>query len=269
MLGRYPRLVTDARITSRMVRWRGVRVDSVDREGRSESASRVSLSLIRPNVAAFRQDIKHVFEVCRVSLVQRSSKAVGARFYRLRRVQQFDHMFGIRTHYRLCFEQVIEQKPTGGTKMIPPSAPIRVRPIQVRPPARRGGHRGPQPCRPVAAPPRYRGTGVLMSTASHRPRPITPATTVALALVAAGITVWLGFVAHFGGMLYAGPEKAAVQMPDRLAVVRVEPGGTLERLAARVAPDAPSGQVAARIRELNELDSSAVTAGQTLIAPVG
>ncbi len=88
--------------------------------------------------------------------------------------------------------------------------------------------------------PRYRGTGVLMSTASHRPRPITPATTVALAVVAAGITVWLGFVAHFGGMLHAGPEKAAVQMPDRLAVVRVEPGETLQHLAARVAPDAPT-----------------------------
>ena len=113
------------------------------------------------------------------------------------------------------------------------------------------------------------GTGVLMSTASHRPRPITPATTVALALVAAGITVWLGFVAHFGGMLHAGPEKAAVQMPDRLAVVRVEPGETLQHLAARVAPDAPTGQVTAQIRELNELTSSAVTAGQTLIAPVG
>ena len=81
--------------------------------------------------------------------------------------------------------------------------------------------------------------------------------------------MWLGFVAHFGGMLHAGPETAAVQMPDRLAVVRVEPGETLQRLAARVAPDAPSGQVVERIRELNELDSSAVTAGQTLIAPVG
>jgi LysM domain len=107
-----------------------------------------------------------------------------------------------------------------------------------------------------------------MSTASHRPRPITPATTVALALVAAGITVWLGFVAHFGGMLHAASEKAAVQMPDRLAVVRVEPGETLQHLAARVAPDAPTAQVTARIRELNELDSSAVSAGQTLIAPV-
>jgi hypothetical protein len=153
---------------------------------------------------------------------------------------------------------------------ISPSAPIRIRPVQVRPAGRRGrpGPRGPQPSRSVAAPPRYRGTGVLMSTAPHRPRPITPATTVALALLAALITVWLGLVAHFGGMLHAGSDQAA-QMPDRLAVVRVEPGETLQHLAARVAPEAPTGQVAARIRELNDLDSAAVTAGQTLIAPVG
>jgi hypothetical protein len=155
-------------------------------------------------------------------------------------------------------------------EMIAPSAPIRCRPVQVRPADRgRPGARSPQPSRPVAARPRYRGTGVLMSTAPHRPRPITPATTVALALLAALITAWLGLVAHFGGMLHGGTEQAAAQMPDRLAVVRVEPGETLQHLAARVAPDAPTGQVAARIRELNELDSATVTAGQTLIAPVG
>jgi hypothetical protein len=142
---------------------------------------------------------------------------------------------------------------------ISPNAPIRCRP----------GIRGPQPSRPAVAPPRYRGTGVLMSTAPHRPRPITPATTVALALLAALITVWLGLVAHFGGMLHGGSDQTAGHMPDQLAVVRVEPGETLQHLAARVAPDAPTGQVTARIRELNDLDSAAVTAGQTLIAPVG
>ncbi len=154
---------------------------------------------------------------------------------------------------------------------ISPTAPTRVRPAQVRPAGRqsRPGPRGPQPSRPAAAPPRYRGTGVLMSSASHRPRPITPVTTVTLSLVAAAITVWLGLIAHFGGMLHAGPEKAARQIPDRLAVVRVESGETLQHLAARVAPDAPTSQVAARIRELNDLESSAVAAGQTLIAPVG
>jgi hypothetical protein len=154
---------------------------------------------------------------------------------------------------------------------ISPSAPIRCRPLQVRPASYRGrpGSRGPQPSRPVAAPPRYRGTGVLMSTAPHRPRPITPATTVGLALLAALITVWLGLVAHFGGMLRGDSEQAAAQMPDRLAVVRVEPGETLQHLAARVAPDAPTAKVAARIRELNDLGSATVSAGQTLIAPVG
>jgi hypothetical protein len=152
-----------------------------------------------------------------------------------------------------------------------PSAPVRCRPIQVRPAGRgdRSTGRGPRPSRPVAARPRYRGTGVLMSTAPHRPRPITPATTVVLAMLAALITVWLGLVAHFGGMLRTGSEQAAAHLPDRLAVVRVEPGETLHHLAARVAPDAPAGQVAARIRELNGLDSATVTAGQTLIAPVG
>jgi hypothetical protein len=191
-------------------------------------------------------------------------------------VQQFDHMFDIRTTYRLPFEQVIDHEPTGGTHMMPietisTKAPTRVRSTQVRATGGRNrpGPRGPQPSRPVAAPPRYRGTGVLMSTASHRPRPITPATTVTLSLVAAAITVWLGLIAHFGGMLHAGPEQAARSIPDRLAVVRVESGETLQHLAARVAPDAPTGQVAARIRELNDLGSSAVTAGQTLIAPVG
>ena len=40
--------------------------------------------------------------------VQGPPELVGAAFYRFWRVQQFDHMFGIRTHYRLCFEQVID-----------------------------------------------------------------------------------------------------------------------------------------------------------------
>ena len=58
--------------------------------------------------------------------------------------------------------------------------------------------------RAAAAPARGRsaapigGTGVLMSRASHRRKPVTPLATVVLALVAAAITVWLGLVAHFG-----------------------------------------------------------------------
>lgn len=118
--------------------------------------------------------------------------------------------------------------------------------------------------RPPGVPLQYRGTGVLMSRASHRRRPVTPLATVALALIAAAITVWLGLVAQLG----ASPESSA-PAPARLAVVQVQTGETLEQLAQRVAPDAPVGSVVDQIRDLNELHSAAVDAGQTLIAPVG
>ncbi|MDZ4266513.1 MAG: LysM peptidoglycan-binding domain-containing protein [Mycobacterium sp.] len=124
--------------------------------------------------------------------------------------------------------------------------------------------RRPRSRRPAGAPIRYRGTGVLVSRASHRRRPITPATTVVLALIAGAITMWLGLVAQSGGVV--GSEA---QIPGRLAVVQVQAGESLQQVAQRVAPEAPVGDVIARIRELNELDSVALDAGQTLIAPVG
>jgi LysM domain len=124
--------------------------------------------------------------------------------------------------------------------------------------------RRPRSSRPDAAPLRYRGTGVLVSRASHRRRPITPATTVVLALIAAGITVWLGLVAQLGGVT-----GGDAPVPARLAVVQVQTGETLQQVAHRVAPDSPVGQVVERIRELNQLDSVALDAGQTLIAPIG
>ncbi|HEU4363709.1 MAG TPA: LysM peptidoglycan-binding domain-containing protein [Mycobacterium sp.] len=128
-----------------------------------------------------------------------------------------------------------------------------------------GRVRPPSP-RPGGAPLRYRGSGVAMSRATHRRRrAITPATTVGLALLAALITVWLGLVAQFGASAAGG----TVPVPDELGVVRVQDGESLTQLAARVAPGAPAGQVAMRIRELNRLDSVALDAGQTLIAPIG
>jgi LysM domain len=143
------------------------------------------------------------------------------------------------------------------------------REIQAAPVVRPGirpadARRRPRSRRPGGAPIRHRGTGVLVSRAPHRRRPITPVTTVLLALVAAAITVWLGLVAQFGGVIgESGP------VPDRLAVVQVQTGETLQQVAGRVAPDAPVSQVVDRIRELNQLDSVAVDAGQTLIAPIG
>jgi hypothetical protein len=123
--------------------------------------------------------------------------------------------------------------------------------------------RRPRSNRPTGAAMRYRGTGVLVSRASHRRRPITPATTVVLALVASAITVWLGLVAQFGGVT-----GGDAPVPARLAVIQVQTGETLQHVAHRVAPDAPVGQVIERIRELNQLDSVALDAGQTLIAPI-
>ncbi len=137
-----------------------------------------------------------------------------------------------------------------------------------RPSAARRPYRAPQSRRrPGGAPLHYRGPGVVMSRASHRRRPITPATTVGLALLAALITVWLGVVAQFGGVV--GTTGSSTPVPDTLAVVQVQTGETLQQVAHRVAPDAPVAHVIDRIRELNQLESASLDAGQTLIAPVG
>ena len=132
--------------------------------------------------------------------------------------------------------------------------------------ARRGpaAAHGPRSRRPSGAAVHYRGTGVLVSRASHRPRPITPLTTVLLAVVAGAITLWLGLVAQAGGLT-----GETIDTPSRLAVVQVQAGEALQQVAQRVAPDAEVSQVVERIRQLNELESVAVGAGQTLIAPVG
>lgn len=124
--------------------------------------------------------------------------------------------------------------------------------------------RVPSSRRPGGAPLGHRGTGVLMSRASHRRRPITPAATVLLALLAGAITLWLGLVAQLGG-----PTEEPVQLPTRLSVVYVQDGETLQHIAHRVAPDAPAGQIVERIRELNKLETGTVQSGQTLIAPIG
>jgi hypothetical protein len=122
--------------------------------------------------------------------------------------------------------------------------------------------------RPAGAPMRHRGTGVAMSAAPHRRRPVTLGTTVGLALMAGIITLWLGLVANLG-QIANGDSRASAPVPDRLSVVQVEPGESLQDVAHRVAPEAPARQVADRIRELNNLNSPMLAAGQTLIAPVG
>ena len=120
--------------------------------------------------------------------------------------------------------------------------------------------------RPATTPMRHTGTGITVSRAAHLPRrPVSTMVTIALAGLAALITLWLGSIGHFSSDRAA----AAAAVPEQLAVVQVQAGETLQQLAARVAPDAPAGQTVERIRDLNKLGSVAVDAGQTLIAPVG
>lgn len=108
-----------------------------------------------------------------------------------------------------------------------------------------------------------------MSVAPHRRRTVSLAKTIGLALLAGMITLWLGLMADFSQVINGDVTGSVTHMPDRLAVVRVEAGESLQDVAARVAPDAPVRQVSERIRELNLLDSPTLVAGQTLIAPVG
>ena len=123
----------------------------------------------------------------------------------------------------------------------------------------------PQPERPAVAPLRYPGGGVRMSQVPHARRPVSTSVSIGLAGLAALITLWLGFLAHFSGARTAAP----VQLPDTLAVVQVQAGESLQQLAGRIAPQTPVAQVVEKIRELNKLDSVSVDAGQTLIAPIG
>ncbi|WP_371287064.1 LysM peptidoglycan-binding domain-containing protein [Mycobacterium sp. PS03-16] len=138
------------------------------------------------------------------------------------------------------------------------------RPVHREAAPRTVARRRPPVRRPAGAAVPHRGAAVLMSRASHRRRPITPATTILLALVAGAITLWLGLVAQLGGV-----QGGQAPVPAELAVVQVQTGETLQQVAQRVAPDAPLGAVVERIRELNRLDTAALDAGQTLIAPVG
>lgn len=148
-------------------------------------------------------------------------------------------------------------------------SPVRIR--TARPRARSIGadpRRRPVSARPMTVGPRPTGAGVRLSRAPHarRPaRPVTPLTVVGLALLAGVITLWLGLVAQFGEAVQA----ASAPVPENLAVVQVQAGESLQHVAARVAPGAPVGSVVERIRELNDLQSGGIGAGQTLIAPVG
>jgi len=134
-----------------------------------------------------------------------------------------------------------------------------------RPAGRQRSVSRPLRARPPVAPLHYRGHGIAVSSAAHGRRPVSTSVTLALAGMAALITLWLGALANLSGERMVAPAA----LPDRLAVVSVQAGETLQQLAGRVAPGVPAQAVVDRIRDLNQLDSAALDAGQTLIAPVG
>ncbi|MER6873178.1 LysM peptidoglycan-binding domain-containing protein, partial [Amycolatopsis sp. NPDC000673] len=55
---------------------------------------------------------------------------------------------------------------------------------------------------------------------------------------------------------------------SRTASVSVQPGDSLGALAARFAPNADQGAVVERIKELNNLDDTALLPGMPLTVPV-
>ncbi|ONI79562.1 hypothetical protein ALI144C_26160 [Actinosynnema sp. ALI-1.44] len=85
--------------------------------------------------------------------------------------------------------------------------------------------------------------------------------------VAAAILIGLGmFLAVLGFGSLAGALTADV-VPDRTAVVWVQPGETLWDVAERSAPGYNTEAVIARIHELNEIPGNTVLAGQALQVP--
>jgi hypothetical protein len=148
-------------------------------------------------------------------------------------------------------------------------APVRpagsrpARPEDARGPVRPAGRRGPAVLPPVR--PRVAGGG------DRRPVgvPARPAVAVlrrrrvvAAAVLGVVLGVLLGVLV--AQLVTAG---AAAPAPVGTTVAVVEAGESLSDVAARVAPDADTGAVVARIRELNALDGAAVVPGRPLVVP--
>jgi len=85
-------------------------------------------------------------------------------------------------------------------------------------------------------------------------------------LLAIGVLVALAVVAL--GLLYLQGSGAAT-VPERTGVVYVQVGETLWDVAERSAPESDTAAVVERIRDLNQMDDSAVLPGQPLTVPDG
>jgi hypothetical protein len=120
--------------------------------------------------------------------------------------------------------------------------------------AGRHSTRPPGRSRPAEAP------RVLASVAcDHRRAPLPMSWVIALGVLVCLTVIALAVLANAG--------SGAATVPQRTAVVRVEPGENLLQLAERVAPGSDPSAVVDRIRELNNLTGSALRPGQPLTVP--
>lgn len=205
------------------------------------------------------------------SSVFRAAPLVGGPAYRRR--DTIAQMFGLEHMGDYCFEHSSDVAEGADMTILddhdlvgwPAAGPRRARTGHQH---RRSPATRQVPSRPVVAPLRYRGSGLAVSAAPHRTltaRKVSTPVTMALAVLAALITGWLGLLAQAS----AGHAAPARANPEQLAVVYVQEGENLRSLAGRVAPDRPVDRVVDRIRDLNRLSSSAIETGQSLIAPIG
>lgn len=72
------------------------------------------------------------------------------------------------------------------------------------------------------------------------------------------------FMMFFGGAV----EQAANPATTGTAVVHVQSGESLGDIASRIAPEMPTQAVVATIMDLNGMNNSALSVGQSLLTPV-
>lgn len=86
----------------------------------------------------------------------------------------------------------------------------------------------------------------------------------AAAVAGVGLMLLVVFMMFFGGVV----EQSANPVDTGTAVVHVQSGESLGDIASRVAPEMPTAAVVDKIMELNGMNNSALSVGQSLLTPV-
>ncbi|WP_143695578.1 LysM peptidoglycan-binding domain-containing protein [Williamsia sp. 1135] len=86
----------------------------------------------------------------------------------------------------------------------------------------------------------------------------------AAAVAGVGLMVLVVFMMFFGGVV----EQSANPANTGTAVVHVQSGESLGDIASRIAPEMPTAAVVDKIMELNAMNNSALSVGQSLLTPV-